>query len=98
MLGSYARLLELFLQDCDLFLRTGNTRFSSLRRGPRLLLSRSGLLFVEDGNHVSGFHSIAFTHSDLANAAGILCGHCRVIAFDSTAKLNDVVWDRRLTD
>ena len=98
LLDSDTRLLELLLQDRYLFLRTGNSRFSPLRRGPRLVLSRSRLLFVEHRYHVSRFHTIALAHSDFANAAGILCGHCRVIAFDSTAELNYVVWDRGLTD
>src|SRR5438128_2137976 len=61
LLGSYARLLELLLQHCYLFLRTRNTRVSPLRRGPRLLLSRSRLLFVKHSDYVTGLHSVAFT-------------------------------------
>ena len=69
------RLLELLAQNSDLFLRMRHSGVGLLRRGARLLFARRSLLFIKQRDHVTRFYRVAFTHANLANAAGDFRGH-----------------------
>ena len=84
-----AALQQLLLQDGDLLARSPALVLSLRERGPGLVLARSNLRIVEDGNRVPGIDGVALAHANLQDAAGGLGGNRGIVAFDAAADGDD---------
>ena len=80
-----AALQQLLLEDGDLSARSPVLGFRLRQRSPGLVLARSNLCIVEDGDRVAGVDHVALAHADFQKAASGLGRDRGIVSFDAAA-------------
>lgn len=83
----------MFLQNCDARLSRSKGSLCVRKRRPSLVLPRNDFLIVQSRDRIAGFDSVALSDPNFEDASARFRSDGRIVAFDSTAKEDDLFWN-----